>query len=71
LARAFVAKTPVLLADEPTGNLDASTAHAVMELLSQLHAEVDNTIIMITHDEHIARYADDVYFLDSEVLALQ
>jgi ABC-type lipoprotein export system ATPase subunit len=71
LARAFVAQTPVLLADEPTGNLDESTAQSVMQLMLELHEEVNNTIVMITHDQQIANYADHLYFLDSQTLVLQ
>lgn len=63
VARAFVAQTPILLADEPTGNLDQATAKGIMELMTDLHEEVDNTIIMITHDSDIATYADSLYKL--------
>lgn len=65
VARAFVAQTPILLADEPTGNLDQTTARWVMDLMKSLHEEVDNTIIMITHDRDIAAYADTLYKLEN------
>ena len=63
VARAFVAQTPILLADEPTGNLDQLSAKAIMDLMVSLHQEVKNTIVMITHDRHIANYADHIYTL--------
>lgn len=64
LARAFVGKTPLLLADEPTGNLDQHTAQTIMQLMTWLHKEVNNTIVMITHDAHVATYADITYIFD-------
>jgi putative ABC transport system ATP-binding protein len=54
---------PYLFADEPTGNLDESNAKKIMELITELHAETENTIIMITHDRDIAGYADMTYRL--------
>lgn len=57
VARAFVGKTPFLLADEPTGNLDQKTAREVMDLMKSMHEEVKNTIVMITHDKDTAAYA--------------
>jgi putative ABC transport system ATP-binding protein len=63
VARAFVADTPILLADEPTGNLDQASAQGVMDLMTSLHEEVNNTIVMITHDQGIASYADRIFML--------
>ena len=71
IARAFVGKTPILLADEPTGNLDQLTAKRVMELMTSLHKEVRNTIVMITHDPLIARYADKTYYFEEQSLQLK
>ena len=68
LARAFVAELPVLLADEPTGNLDQATASRIMELMASLHQEVNNTIIMITHDQAITRYAHHQYILQDHTI---
>lgn len=56
IARALVNKPSILLADEPTGNLDSKTSYEIMELFHQLH-EKGNTIIMVTHEEDIAHYA--------------
>ena len=54
LARATVAEPPLLLADEPTGNLDRATGMAVMDLLFGLQARLGTTLLLITHDEHLA-----------------
>lgn len=55
LARAFAPNPRVLLADEPTGNLDAETGRAVIELMFKLNREVGTTLILVTHDESLAR----------------
>jgi ABC-type phosphate/phosphonate transport system ATPase subunit len=57
IARALMANPEVLLADEPTGNLDAETGAEIMELLRSLNGRNDLTIIMVTHDESIAQQA--------------
>lgn len=56
IARALVNDPSIILADEPTGNLDSQTSSDIMELFQQLH-ERGNTIIMVTHEEDIAQYA--------------
>jgi putative ABC transport system ATP-binding protein len=55
LARAFVVRPKVLLADEPTGSLDAEAGEAVIELLFQLNREAGTTLVMVTHDEQLAQ----------------
>lgn len=57
IARAIAAKPPLILADEPTGNLDSKSGEAIMQILNSLNAE-GRTIILITHDDKIARTAD-------------
>lgn len=54
LARALIGNTQLILADEPTGNLDAKTASQIMELLKDLHRRIGCTIVLITHDPKIA-----------------
>ena len=54
LARAFAPKPKLVLADEPTGNLDASTGHQIIELMFAINAESGTTLILVTHDEEIA-----------------
>ena len=54
LARAFAPKPQLILADEPTGNLDAATGHQVIELMFAINAERQTTLILVTHDEEIA-----------------
>jgi putative ABC transport system ATP-binding protein len=55
LARAFVARPKLLLADEPTGSLDADSAPAVIGLLFEMNQEYRTTLVMVTHDESCAR----------------
>jgi putative ABC transport system ATP-binding protein len=55
LARAFVVRPQLLLADEPTGSLDAESGEAVIELLFRLNREAGTTLVMVTHDEHLAQ----------------
>ncbi|MGD8450342.1 MAG: ABC transporter ATP-binding protein [Phycisphaerae bacterium] len=60
IARALVGRPALLLADEPTGNLDTANASAVLDLLSDFHREWQQTIVMITHNEHLAVAADRI-----------
>jgi putative ABC transport system ATP-binding protein len=55
LARAFVVKPKVLMADEPTGSLDAAAGEAVIQLMFELNAQAGTTLVMVTHDEHLAQ----------------
>jgi ABC-type lipoprotein export system ATPase subunit len=58
IARALMAEAPVLLADEPTGNLDTATAESVMALLKRTVAEERLTLVLVTHDPQVAAQAD-------------
>ncbi len=60
IARALAGQPAVLLADEPTGNLDAASGQEVLELLRDLNREHGLTMILVTHDQHIANQADRV-----------
>ena len=60
IARAFVTRPALLLADEPTGNLDAATGNQVIELMFELNREGQTTLILVTHDESLSRRCDRV-----------
>lgn len=64
IARAIATDPQVILADEPTGDLDRATADSVLELLQRLNRELHKTILMVTHDPQAAGYADKVIHLD-------
>ncbi len=61
IARAFVGKTSLLLADEPTWALDSKNKKIIMDLILELHKKIKNTIVMITHDDEVAKLAEKVY----------
>ncbi|MEC4749026.1 ABC transporter ATP-binding protein [Methylomicrobium sp. Wu6] len=68
IARAIVTQPLVLLADEPTGNLDTQRSHEIMELLVTLNREQGITILMVTHEPEMAAYAQRiVHFIDGRV----
>ncbi len=69
IARAIVADPTILVADEPTGDLDASSARAVMDLLKRLNEELGKTLIMVTHDPKTADVARQVLHLEKGRLA--
>jgi len=58
LARAFVVNPPIVMADEPTGNLDSANGHLVLDLLLERHAHASATLVLVTHDPEIANRAD-------------
>jgi putative ABC transport system ATP-binding protein len=63
IARAFVNHPKIVLADEPTGNLDSASGSKVLDLLRQVCKELKTTVVMVTHDPRAASYADRVVFL--------
>jgi putative ABC transport system ATP-binding protein len=63
IARAIVNKPRILLADEPTGNLDPNTARQIMDLLIRLNKEMRMTLVMVTHDLNVLKHADKVFVL--------
>jgi putative ABC transport system ATP-binding protein len=68
IARAFATRPKLLLADEPTGNLDGATGKQVIDLLFRLHQESGTTLLLITHDPELARRCDHIVTLvDGEV----
>ena len=69
IARALVGQPAIVLADEPTGNLDQATGQALLDLLADLHA-AGTTIVVITHDEHVAaRFSRQVEMLDGRIIS--
>ncbi|MGB9615813.1 MAG: ABC transporter ATP-binding protein [Desulfomonilaceae bacterium] len=69
IARAIVADPLILVADEPTGDLDKVSAHEILSLLAQLNTDFQKTILMVTHDPRAAKRAQRILFLDKGVLA--
>jgi putative ABC transport system ATP-binding protein len=70
IARALVKNPPVVLADEPTGNLDSHSGKEILNILTGLHAEQDITMIMITHDPKIAECCQRTIFIkDGQVVS--
>jgi len=63
IARALISEPAILLADEPTGNLDTKTGTAIMELLRRSCSELNQTVIVVTHDPKAAAYANRIIFL--------
>lgn len=70
IARAFVWKTNILLADEPTWALDVKNKKIIMDLILELHKKIKNTIILITHDDEVAKLTQKTYKLANESLIL-
>lgn len=68
IARAIVTDPTFILADEPTGDLDAASAEEVLDVLNSLNKEFGKTIIMVTHDPRAAKHATVNYYLDKGVL---
>lgn len=72
IARAIVTNPGLLLADEPTGNLDSKSGIEIMELLTQLNSEEGITIAMVTHEPDMAEYAErTIHFLDGSIVNIQ
>lgn len=63
LARAFACRPPILMADEPTGNLDSANGRHVLELLLELNRREGTTLVLVTHDRELAGYADRIITL--------
>jgi len=68
IARAIVTDPMIIIADEPTGNLDYNSTDEVLELFDTLNKDLDKTIIMVTHDPHVAQRASKIHFLQKGIL---
>ena len=72
VARALVVNPKIIFADEPTGNLDSHTSEEVMELKQRVVQEQKKTLVMVTHDAHLATYADRVFHIrDGKILKIE
>lgn len=72
VARALVVDPKIIFADEPTGNLDSHTSEEVMELMQKVVKEQNKTLVMVTHDAHLATYADRVFHIsDGKILKIE
>ena len=72
VARALVVDPKIIFADEPTGNLDSHTSEEVMRLMQQVVREQNKTLVMVTHDAHLATYADRVFHIrDGKILKIE
>jgi len=68
IARAIVNNAPIIFADEPTGNLDTKMSIEIMQLFQRLNRELKRTIILVTHEEDIAKFADRIiHIVDGEI----
>lgn len=72
VARALVVDPRIIFADEPTGNLDSHTSEEVMTLMQKVVREQKKTLVMVTHDNHLATYADRVFHIrDGKILKVE
>lgn len=72
VARALVVEPDIIFADEPTGNLDSHTSEEVMQLMKQIVREQNMTLVMVTHDNHLAEYADRVFhIIDGRIVRIE
>ncbi|SMO58648.1 putative ABC transport system ATP-binding protein/lipoprotein-releasing system ATP-binding protein [Balnearium lithotrophicum] len=68
VARALVTNPEVVLADEPTGNLDSQASHSVLSLMKELNRELGTTFLIATHNRELETYADRIYFIKDGVI---
>ena len=72
VARALVVNPKIIFADEPTGNLDSHTSEEVMRLMPEVVRQQKKTLVMVTHDDHLAAYADRVFhIIDGEIVKIE
>ena len=72
IARALVVNPQIIFADEPTGNLDSHTSAEVMELIRKIIHEKNQTLVMVTHDDHLAGFADRIFRIsDGKIVSIE
>ena len=72
IARAIVTNPHIVLADEPTGNLDSRTTMEVLKLMQKIVREHNQTLVMVTHDNHLATYADRIFhIIDGKIVKIE
>ena len=72
VARALVVDPKIIFADEPTGNLDSHTSEDVMRLMRRVVTEQGRTLVMVTHDAHLATYADRIFHIsDGKIVKIE
>lgn len=72
VARALVVNPEIIFADEPTGNLDSNTSKEVMELMQKVVREQKQTLVMVTHDNHLASFADRIFhIIDGKIVQIE
>ncbi len=72
VARALVVNPEIIFADEPTGNLDSNTSEEVMHLMQRVVREQQQTLVMVTHDNHLATYADRIFhIIDGKIVSIE
>lgn len=72
IARALVVKPQIIFADEPTGNLDSKTTMEVLKLMQRIVREQEQTLVMVTHDDHLATYADRIFhIIDGKIVKIE
>lgn len=72
VARALVVNPEIIFADEPTGNLDSNTSEEVMRLMQKVVREQNQTLVMVTHDNHLASFADRIFhIMDGKIVQIE
>ena len=72
VARALVLDPEIIFADEPTGNLDSNTSAEVMRLMQKVVRERNQTLVMVTHDNHLASFADRIFhIIDGKIVKIE
>ena len=72
VARALISDPEIIFADEPTGNLDSHTSEDVMKLMQKVVREQNRTLVMVTHDNHLAEYADRIFhIIDGKIVKIE